>query len=158
MNRADAIREIVARHPHAAIVFANGLNSREASAVADRPQNLYLLHGMGEAVSVGVGLKTARPDLEVVVVDGDGNAWMGLAALSLLPRDGIEYYVLANGTYETTGAQRVPDLSGLLPRGAHLIPIEAGTLQAPLPPPPAQLLARFQSWLATCGAVAERGP
>ncbi len=61
MNRADAIRQIVNRHPGAAIIFCNGLTSREASFVADRPGNFYLLHGMGEALSVGIGLLPPFP-------------------------------------------------------------------------------------------------
>lgn len=146
MNRAEAILEIVARHPDAAIVFSNGLTSREAAHVADRPGNLYLLHGMGEALSVGVGLRLARPELEVVVVDGDGNALMGLAGWSFLPVAGLHYYVLENGTYETTGAQPVAALR-VDAEGVRRVPIEAGTSKAPLPPAPEGIRERFQAWL-----------
>ena len=147
MNRAKAIRTIVERHPGAAIVFCNGLNSREAAHVADRPGNLYLLHGMGEALSVGIGLRQARPDLEVVVVDGDGNAAMGLAACALLPVEGLHYYVLDNGVYETTGSQPAPALN-LAPPTMQRIRIDSEEIGAPVPPEPERIKERFLNWLA----------
>ncbi len=148
MNRADAIRQIANRHPDAAIIFCNGLTSREASFVADRPGNFYLLHGMGEALSVGIGLRSARPDLSVVVVDGDGNAAMGLSAWNLLPVEGLHYYVLENGSYETTGSQPTPRLEVQHP-AVQRVKIDPGALGAPLPPPPEQTCAAFQGWLST---------
>ena len=146
MNRAEAIVQIVDRHADAAIVFSNGLTSREAAHVADRPGNLYLLHGMGEALSVGVGLRLVRPDREVVVVDGDGNALMGLSAWSFLPLAGLTYYVLENGTYETTGAQVVPRIA-VTAEGVNRIAIDGGAIGAPLPPAPEGVTARFEAWL-----------
>jgi phosphonopyruvate decarboxylase len=146
MNRAEAIVQIVDRHADAAIVFSNGLTSREAAHVADRPGNLYLLHGMGEALSVGVGLRLARPDREVVVVDGDGNALMGLSAWSFLPLAGLTYYMLENGTYETTGAQVVPRIA-VTAEGVNRITIDGGAIGAPLPPPPEGVADRFEAWL-----------
>ena len=153
MNRADAIRQIVNRHSDAAIIFCNGLTSREASFVADRPGNFYLLHGMGEALSVGIGLLLARPDLNVVVVDGDGNATMGLSAWNLLPIEDLHYYVLENGSYETTGSQPTPRLSVQHP-AVQRVEIEPGVLGAPLPPPPEQTRAAFLGWL---GGNAKQG-
>ncbi len=148
MNRAEAIRQIVKRHSNAAIIFCNGLTSREASCVADRPGNFYLLHGMGEALSVGIGLRSARTDLSVVVVDGDGNASMGLSAWNLLPIDGLHYYILDNGSYETTGSQPTPPLRVQHP-SVQRVQIEPGVLGAPLPPPPERTCAAFLGWLGT---------
>ncbi len=153
MNRADAIRQVVNRHPDAAIIFCNGLTSREASFVSPRQGNFYLLHGMGEALSVGIGLLSARPDLSVVVVDGDGNAAMGLAAWNLLPIDGLHYYVLDNGSYETTGSQPTPRLTAHHP-AVQTVKIDPGSLGAPLPPPPERTCADFLEWL---GGNAKQG-
>jgi thiamine pyrophosphate-dependent acetolactate synthase large subunit-like protein len=146
MNRVEAIREIVARHPDAAIVFSNGLTSREASFAADRSGNFYLLHGMGEALSVGIGLKLARPNLEVVVIDGDGNAAMGLAATALLPIDGLHYYVLDNHVYETTGSQPAARFN-FKHESMQVIEIEKGTICAPLPPKPEKIIDDFLKWI-----------
>lgn len=146
-TRTAALREIVAAHPEAAIVFSNGLTAREAAHVAHRPGNFYMLHGMGEALSVGIGLQLARPDLEVVVVEGDGNAVMGLAAWSLMPVEGLVYYVLDNEVYETTGAQSAPRLPAR-PDWLRYVPITTGTVGAPVPPPPESITTAFDAWLA----------
>lgn len=146
MNRVEAIRDILDRHPRAAFVFSNGLVSREASRLAHRAGSFYMLHAMGEGLSVGAGLKLARPELEVVVVEGDGNALMGLASLSLLPLPGLHHYVLDNRGYETTGGQAVPSLPFTVP-GCTWIEIEPGTAGAPLPPSPEEILAGFREWL-----------
>ncbi|MFB3901888.1 MAG: thiamine pyrophosphate-dependent enzyme [Acidobacteriota bacterium] len=150
MNRMEAIRYILARHPGAAVIFCNGLNSREASHLAHRPGNFYLLHGMGEALSVGLGLRQSRPDLEVVVVDGDGNAAMGLGAWTSLPCDGVHYYVLKNSCYETTGGQAVPDLP-FSHDAVQVMVVDPGITGTPNPPPAAQIKLEFQQWLADRG-------
>lgn len=147
MNRIETIRTIIAQHPEAAFIFCNGLTSREVAHVADRPGNFYQIHGMGETLAVGIGLKMARPDLEVIVVDGDGNAVMGLSALTLLPIEGLTYYVLVNNSYETTGSQAVPPLNFDHPAMIK-IAINPGKLAAPNPPLPETIRDNFMNWLA----------
>ena len=146
MNRIEAIRHIQARHPEAFFVLSNGLTSREAACFADRPANFYLLHAMGEALAVGIGLATARPELTVVVVDGDGNALMGLAAWSMMPVANVRYYVLRNGCYETTGGQPLPELP-FVPDWCTVLTVTPGTHNAPNPPPPLATWARARAWL-----------
>ena len=146
MNRVSAIKSIVRRHDKAAVIFCNGLNSREACYAVDRPGHFYLLHGMGEALSVGMGLRLVRPDLEVVVIDGDGNAAMGMAEWVLLPRKGLHYYVLVNAVYETTGAQTIPGKLKKIP-GVKMIRIHEGTIGAPVPRKPMLIKKRFMTWL-----------
>lgn len=146
-TRTEAIKEIVATHPGAAFVFGNGLQSREAAVVADQPNNFYMLHGMGEAYSVGIGLKHARPDLEVVIIEGDGGAVMGLAGFAMYPAvSGMAYYVLSNGVYETTGGQTLPATS-YGPEWIRVINIARGKIESPNPPTPRRIRKRFQEWL-----------
>ncbi len=147
MNRTEAIRSIVSNHPGAAFVFCNGLVSREAAHAVAAPGSLYLLHAMGEALSVAIGLHAAKSSIEIVVIDGDGNAAMGLAAWPLLDGEGIHYYVLANGEYETTGGQSTSPLPTF--PGVTVIPIRSGIVGSPNPPQPEWILAEFRSWLAT---------
>jgi len=146
MKRSEAIIEIVARHGDAAIVFSNGLTSREAAHVADRPGNFYLLHGMGEALSVGIGMAMTAPHIPVVVVDGDGNLAMGMAALTMMPVPNLTYYVLDNGNYETTGGQSFPRPIMDAP-WINRVEIEPGTINAPLPPVPDHIMNKFRQWL-----------
>lgn len=147
MNRVDAIRAIIEKHPEAAIIFSNGLTSREAAFFCHRAGNYYLLHGMGEALSVGIGLRLARPDIEVIVVDGDGNAAMGLSSSCMLPLGGLTYYILDNQSYETTGGQTTFQLADKTP-GATIIAIDPGKNDTPNPPEPAKIQAEFDEWLA----------
>ena len=148
-SRIQAINEIIRRHPGAAFIFGNGLTSREAAALADQPSNFYSLYAMGEAFSIGVGLAAARPDLEVVVVEGDGGTIMGMAGLITRPGIGnLIYYSLCNGIYETVGGTATPTCSWG-PEWMWTIEIERGKWgETPDPPPPEFIKRRFQEWLA----------
>ncbi|MBN2344065.1 MAG: hypothetical protein JXX29_23205 [Deltaproteobacteria bacterium] len=145
MNRIEAIRQIIDSHPDAAFVLSNGLTSREAGYLFGQNNHLYLLHGMGEALSVAIGLRSVLNNIDVVVVDGDGNALMGLSAWSMLPIQGIYYYVLVNGVYETTGAQPIP----CLPDSVHVtkLYIDLGKQNTPNPSLPCETMKKFEAWL-----------
>ncbi len=126
-------------------MLSNGLTSREAASCLNRERKLYLLHGMGEALSVGYGLVTARGDIEVVVIDGDGNALMGLSSWCLLPMSRLHYYVIDNGCYETTGGQRIPSLPPH--KEVNVIKIDRGGVGTPNPPSPQEIISDFKSAL-----------
>ena len=85
MNRTEAIQNIVKKHPDGIFIFSNGLTTRLAVELLglDGPF-FYLLHGMGETLSVGIGMASALSK-EVVVIEGDGNALMGLASWPQMP-------------------------------------------------------------------------
>ncbi|WP_291325687.1 thiamine pyrophosphate-dependent enzyme [Desulfovibrio sp. UCD-KL4C] len=145
MNRLDALKLIIEKHHDDPIVFSNGLTSREAAWLNDQENHMYLVHGMGEALSVGIGIAAAA-DTPVVVVDGDGNCLMGYSALNMLKNYNITYYVLDNGCYETTGGQDVSvclDFPGL-----NRIKIEKGKKGTPNPPHPEITKNKFSNWLS----------
>src|SRR6516165_11391108 len=48
----------------------------------DRPRNFYMWNSMGMASSIGLGVALARPDLRVIVLDGDGSILMNLGSLA----------------------------------------------------------------------------
>lgn len=101
-----------ARGPEARYVCANGYVSREAYAVQDWPQSFYMIGSMGLAAPIGLGVALARPEREVVVLDGDGNVLMGLGALALVASQrppSFLHVCLDNGVYASTGNQ--PTLS-----------------------------------------------
>jgi hypothetical protein len=107
---------------------------------------------MGEALSVGIGLARALPDLEVVVIDGDGNALMGLAAWSMMPVADLKYYILKNRIYETTGGQPIPD-PPYIPEWCRVIEIESGKDTTPNPPSPDVIWRNIRDWLKTRGKI-----
>jgi thiamine pyrophosphate-dependent acetolactate synthase large subunit-like protein len=146
MNRVEAIRQIYQQNPEAFFVLSNGLTSREAAHHLPQDQSFYLLHAMGEALSVGIGLAKAGPDRQVVVIDGDGNALMGLSSWGLMPVANLHYYVLANGCYQTTGGQRIPELP-FVPDWCRVVNISTDSQPTPNPPPPEQIWQQVQTWL-----------
>jgi thiamine pyrophosphate-dependent acetolactate synthase large subunit-like protein len=74
----------------------------------DRPQNFYMWNSMGMASSIGLGLAIARPDLRVVVLDGDGSILMNLSSLATEVASGVRnlvHVIWDNGGWEITGGQ-----------------------------------------------------
>ena len=129
-DRAEAIRWICKLHPGAIYVICNAL-ARDVFETADQSNNLYLVHGMGQALAVGLGIAYARPRKEVVVVDGDGAALMGSAMWTLLhTASNLTYYVLVNGVYETTGGQPIV-LPPYEPEELFTVSIERGKIGRP---------------------------
>lgn len=62
------------------------LKRRDAIEIGHRPNFLYLQHAMGLASSMGLGIVLSRPELHVVVFDGDGSVLMNLGDLTTLAR------------------------------------------------------------------------
>ncbi|MEE9128913.1 MAG: phosphonopyruvate decarboxylase [Phycisphaerales bacterium] len=109
-TRREALQRIVAHaHQDSSVVIATtGHTGRELFAIADRPNHLYMVGSMGCASSLGLGLALARPDLRVVVVDGDGAALMRMGNFATVGAYGgsnLVHIVLNNGRHDTTGGQ-----------------------------------------------------
>jgi len=84
-RRTDMLRAVQRSIAAADIVVATtGYTGRELYALADRPNQLYMVGSMGCAVSFGLGIALARPDRRVIVLDGDGALLMRLGALAML--------------------------------------------------------------------------
>ena len=70
---------------------------------------------MGLASSIGLGLALAQPQLDVIVLDGDGSLLMNLGSLAtigmLQPRN-LTLVVMDNEAYATTGGQATPTSRG----------------------------------------------
>jgi len=146
MNRVQVIKSIFETYPDAFFILSNGLTSREAAHFLRNDRSFYMLHAMGEALSVGIGLAQACPNLEVVVIDGDGNALMGMSAWSMMNIENLRYYIIANKIYETTGSQQVPPFP-CLPEWCTLLPFEPGMEDTPNPPSPGVIWTETQAWL-----------
>jgi phosphonopyruvate decarboxylase len=109
ISRMQAIAAAVKELGNEPVVHANGYPSRESCAVADRPQNFYMIGSMGLAAPIGLGLALARPDRRVVVFDGDGNLLMALGVLAnvaALAPTNLVHCVFDNQTYGSTGNQQ----------------------------------------------------
>jgi thiamine pyrophosphate-dependent acetolactate synthase large subunit-like protein len=107
MRRLDATRVAVELAGDAPIVGGVG-NSNFDLFACDRPRNFYMWNSMGMASSIGLGLALARPDLRVVVLDGDGSILMNLGSLATEITSGVTnlvHVIWDNGGWEITGGQ-----------------------------------------------------
>ena len=109
-SRRTALEAVVANTPLASTVVlaSTGFCGRELYAIADRPNQLYMVGSMGCVAPLALGLALARPDLSVVAIDGDGAALMRLGALATLGAYGpsnLRHLLLDNGVHDSTGGQ-----------------------------------------------------
>jgi len=109
-SRRAALEAVVAHTPVASTVVlaATGFCGRELYAIADRPNQLYMVGSMGCIAPLALGLALARPDLSVLALDGDGAALMRLGALATVGAYGppnLRHLLLDNGVHDSTGGQ-----------------------------------------------------
>lgn len=109
-SRRAALEAVIAHTPVASTVVlaATGFCGRELHAIADRPNQLYMVGSMGCVAPLALGLALARPDLKVVAIDGDGAALMRLGALATVGAYGppnLRHLLLDNGVHDSTGGQ-----------------------------------------------------
>jgi sulfopyruvate decarboxylase subunit beta len=86
MLRADALQAIYPQLEERIVVTIMGAVAAELQAIGHRPGFFYLQHAMGLASSMGLGIALGRPELSVVVLDGDGSILMNLGGLTTLAR------------------------------------------------------------------------
>src|SRR6187399_3528326 len=86
MTRLDALHAIYGQLEDAIVVTIMGAVSAELQSIGHRPNFFYLQHAMGLASSMGLGIALSRPELKVVVFDGDGSLLMNLGGLTTLAR------------------------------------------------------------------------
>jgi sulfopyruvate decarboxylase subunit beta len=86
MTRLDALNAIYSRLEQQIVVTIMGAVAAELQSIGHRPNFFYLQHAMGLASSMGLGIALAKPDRQVVVLDGDGSVLMNLGGLTTLAR------------------------------------------------------------------------
>lgn len=86
MLRIDALKAIYGHLERCVVVTIMGATAAELQALGHRPNFFYLQHAMGLASSMGLGIALSRPELKVVVFDGDGSLLMNLGGLTTLAR------------------------------------------------------------------------
>ena len=108
MARREAIEDIMKNIDDEIVVCNIGFPSRELYDIKDRDKNFYMIGSMGLASSIGFGLALAKPNEDVVVIDGDGSLLMNMGSLATIfannPRN-LTWIVIDNGAYGSTGNQ-----------------------------------------------------
>ena len=109
-SRIEALERLARLVPErrSVVIATTGYTGRELYALGDRAHQLYMVGSMGCASSFGLGLALARPDLLVVVLDGDGAALMrmgNLATLGAYHPPNLLHVLLDNEVHDSTGGQ-----------------------------------------------------
>ncbi|MFP6676772.1 MAG: thiamine pyrophosphate-dependent enzyme [Pirellulaceae bacterium] len=85
--------------------------AREWMSQSDHPLDFhYVPSTMGGGFSLGLGIALARPDHEVLVLNGDGCLLMNLGSLvtvAVSKSPNFTGIVIDNGNFETTGGQKL---------------------------------------------------
>lgn len=110
MIRTEALSAILeSLAGNEAIIATTGKTGRELFTLADRPNHLYVVGGMGTASAIGFGLAQTLPKQPVVVIDGDGAALMKLGSLATIgyyrPAN-LLHIILDNESHDSTGGQQ----------------------------------------------------
>ena len=109
-SRHDVLQELVASTAvdETVLIASTGFCGRELYAIADRPNQLYMVGSMGCASSLALGLASVRPDRKIIVVDGDGAALMRMGNMATAGAYGgrnFYHVLLDNHVHESTGGQ-----------------------------------------------------
>ncbi len=86
MRRLDAMQAVYPQLEQCVVVTIMGAVAAELQSIGHKPNFFYLQHAMGLASSLGLGIALSRPDVTVVVFDGDGSVLMNLGGLTTLAR------------------------------------------------------------------------
>lgn len=109
-TRQQALERVIAATPadSTVVLASTGFCGRELYALDDRANQLYMVGSMGCVTPFALGLALARPDLNVVALDGDGAALMRMGAFATLGAYGppnLTHVLLDNGAHDSTGGQ-----------------------------------------------------
>ncbi len=108
IDRSEASKYLVSKLTDELVVTSLGNEKYDLRACGDRERNFYNWNAMGMASSLGLGLAMARPELKVIVYDGDGSLLMNLGSLATIalrePKNLI-HIVWDNRSYAMTGGQ-----------------------------------------------------
>ncbi len=110
LDRNTVLRRIVELSPvgESLIIATTGFTGRELFAIDDRPNQIYMVGSMGCASSLGLGVALARPDLKVIVIDGDGAGLMRMgnfATIGSYAGNNLIHILLDNEVHDSTGGQ-----------------------------------------------------
>ena len=104
--------EMMAEHRTNEVFVTTMSSARVWPSMSSRPDlDLPLKGCMGKASSLGLGVALGRPDVKVIVLDGDGSLLMNLGSLVTIagqaPKN-LVHVVLEGRTYDTSGGQPTP--------------------------------------------------
>ena len=109
-TRSELLKAITekSKRANAVILASTGYAGRELYKIKDDNNHFYMVGSMGCISSLGLGLALVKPDLKVILIDGDGAALMRLGTLTTIGSyspPNIIHFLLDNEIHESTGGQ-----------------------------------------------------
>ncbi len=112
LTREEAIAAIINVLPEdVPIVSTTGMASRELFELREASgsghnRDFLTVGGMGHAGQIAAGIALARPDRQVVCIDGDGAILMHMGSLAIsADRPNLLHIVINNGAHDSVGGQ-----------------------------------------------------
>jgi phosphonopyruvate decarboxylase len=113
MTREFALNMVCDAFPDTPLVTTTGFTSREVFELReargeDHSDDFLTVGSMGHCSSIALGIANARPEHNVVAVDGDGAALMhlgGMASVGLSGRTNFKHVLINNGMHDSVGGQ-----------------------------------------------------
>jgi len=110
VKRIDALEVLQNEIDEKTVLLATtGVTGRELFELEDKNNQLYMVGSMGCISSLGLGLALVKPNLKVVVIDGDGSLLMRMGSLTTnayYNPANLYHLLLDNGLHESTGGQK----------------------------------------------------
>ncbi|MGI8746908.1 MAG: thiamine pyrophosphate-dependent enzyme [Deinococcus sp.] len=116
LDRRTVMGQLLEDRGEMIVTTGLGATAWDLASLSDSPLDFPLWGAMGGAAMFGLGLALARPDRRVMVFTGDGEALMGLGALSTIavvrPLN-LGLVIMDNERYGETGSQHTHTASGV---------------------------------------------
>ena len=91
-----------------AVIATTGKTGRELYEVGDLKNQFYMVGSMGCALAFGLGIALSKPNLKVVVIDGDGALLMRTGTMATVgayrPKN-LVHVLIDNEAHDSTGGQ-----------------------------------------------------
>ncbi len=110
LERNTVLRRIIKNSPKdkTILIATTGYTGRELFSIEDRDNHIYMVGSMGCASSFALGLALARPDLKIIIIDGDGAGLMRMGnfpTIGTYAGNNLIHILLDNEVHDSTGAQ-----------------------------------------------------
>ena len=116
VTRGGALEQIVDIVEDDDLLLAQiGYPAKELYNRKDRPENFYMLGGLGSCTEMAIGLAREVKNRHVYVIDGDGSFFFNpnqLVDLATFGPSNLSVICLDNGSYGSTGSQPTPSSKG----------------------------------------------
>lgn len=113
LHREEILEHILHQFPKSPAVTTTGFTSREVFELRERlgqshEKEFLTVGSMGHCSSIAMGIATAKKNVDVLAIDGDGAALMHLGAMAIAGHSGLKNFkhiIVNNGMHDSVGGQ-----------------------------------------------------